>query len=89
MTLIELKIKKGCVKIGAALPYTGLCGCSMKQPYRANTLIVKSVGMLPGASAEYTSLSMNVQHIKKIRAASIFDTAHCFVISALVISYKK
>ena len=37
----------------------------MEQPYRANTLIVKSVGMLPGASAEYTSLSMNVQLIKK------------------------
>ena len=46
----------------------------MEQPYRDNTLIVKSVGMLPGASAEYTSLSMNVQHIKN-RAASIFDTA--------------
>ena len=37
----------------------------MEQPYRVNTLIVKSVGMLPEASAEYTSLSMNVQHIKK------------------------
>ena len=37
----------------------------MEQPYRANTLIVKSVEMLPGASAEYTSLSMNVQLIKK------------------------
>ena len=37
----------------------------MEQPYRANMLIIKSVGMLPGASAEYTSLSMNVQHIKK------------------------
>ena len=35
----------------------------MEQPYRANALIVKSVGMLPGASAEYTSLSLNVQHI--------------------------
>ena len=45
----------------------------MEQPYRANTLIVKSVGMLPGVSAEYTSLTMNVQHIK-IQAA-IFDTA--------------
>ncbi|MBD5191864.1 MAG: hypothetical protein HDS88_03135 [Bacteroidales bacterium] len=33
----------------------------MEQPYRANTLVVKSVGMLPGASAEYTSLSTNVQ----------------------------
>ncbi|MDE6080784.1 MAG: hypothetical protein K2F70_00770 [Muribaculaceae bacterium] len=46
----------------------------MEQSYRANVLISKSVGMLPGASAEYTSLSMNVQHIK-IRAASNFDTA--------------
>ena len=54
----------GCVKIGEASPYTGLCGCSMEQPYMANTLIVNSVGMLHGASAEYTSLSMNVQHIK-------------------------
>ena len=36
----------------------------MEQPYRANILIVKSVGMLPGASAEYKSLSMNEQHIK-------------------------
>ncbi|MBD5192884.1 MAG: hypothetical protein HDS88_08330 [Bacteroidales bacterium] len=27
-------------------------------------LIVKSVGMLHGASAEYASLSMNVRHIK-------------------------
>ena len=26
----------------------------MEQPYRANVLIVKMVGMLPGASAEYT-----------------------------------
>ena len=66
--------KRGCVKIGAASPYTGLCGCSMEQPYNANVLIVKRIGMLPGASAEYTSLSMNVQHIKN-RAASIFDTA--------------
>ena len=55
----------GCVKIGEASPYTGLCGCSMEQPYRANALTIKSVGMLPGASAEYTTLSMNVQHIKK------------------------
>ena len=36
----------------------------MEQPYTANTLIIKSVGMLPGASAEYTSLSINVQHPK-------------------------
>ncbi|MDE6082202.1 MAG: hypothetical protein K2F70_08045 [Muribaculaceae bacterium] len=36
----------------------------MEQPYRANALVVKSVGMLPGASAENISLSMNVQHIK-------------------------
>ena len=48
-------------QIGAASPYTGLCGCSMEQPYRANTLIVKSVGMPPGASAEYASLTMNVR----------------------------
>ncbi|MBD5191380.1 MAG: hypothetical protein HDS88_00650 [Bacteroidales bacterium] len=40
----------------------------MEQPYRANTLIVKSVGMPPGASAEYALLTMNVQHIK-IQAA--------------------
>ncbi|MBD5192662.1 MAG: hypothetical protein HDS88_07185 [Bacteroidales bacterium] len=39
----------------------------MEQPYKANVLIVKSVGMLPGASAEYTSLSMNVQPLKKYR----------------------
>ena len=45
----------------------------MEQPYRVNTLIVKSVGVLPGASAEYASLTMNVQHIK-IQAA-IFYTA--------------
>ena len=38
--------KRGCVKIGAASPYTGLCGCSMEQPYNANVLIVKRVGML-------------------------------------------
>ena len=57
--------KEGVSK-GVASPYTGLCGCSMEQPYRANTLIVKSVGMLPGASAEYTPLSMNVLHIKNI-----------------------
>ena len=36
----------------------------MEQPYRANVLIVKSVGMLPGASAEYASLSINLLHIK-------------------------
>ena len=34
----------------------------MEQPYRVNALIVKGVGMLPGASAEYTSQSMKVQH---------------------------
>ena len=51
-------------KIDSAPPYPGLCGCSMEQPYRANTVIIKSVGMLPGASAEYATLSMNVQHIK-------------------------
>ncbi|MBD5191352.1 MAG: hypothetical protein HDS88_00510, partial [Bacteroidales bacterium] len=56
--------KIGCIKIGAALPYTGLCGCSREQPYRVNTLNIKRIGMLHGASAEYTSLSMNVQHIK-------------------------
>ncbi|MBD5192240.1 MAG: hypothetical protein HDS88_05050 [Bacteroidales bacterium] len=42
--------------------YAGLRGCSREQPYRANTLIVKIVGMLPGASAEYNSL--NVLRIK-------------------------
>ncbi|MBD5192502.1 MAG: hypothetical protein HDS88_06380 [Bacteroidales bacterium] len=36
----------------------------MEQPHKANILIIKNVGMLPGASAEYTSLSMNVQHKK-------------------------
>ncbi|MBD5192201.1 MAG: hypothetical protein HDS88_04845 [Bacteroidales bacterium] len=36
----------------------------MEQSYRANVLIVNMVGMLPGASVGYTSLSMNVQHIK-------------------------
>ncbi|MDE6081637.1 MAG: hypothetical protein K2F70_05160, partial [Muribaculaceae bacterium] len=62
----------------------------MEQPYSANMLIVKIVGMLPGASAEYrrslaeyTGLcgcSMeqpyraNTKHIKN-RTASIFDTA--------------
>ncbi|MBD5192415.1 MAG: hypothetical protein HDS88_05945 [Bacteroidales bacterium] len=50
----------------------------MEQPYKDNTLIIKSVGMLPGASAEFTTLSMNVQHIK-IQAA-IFDTACIFYI---------
>ncbi|MDE6081350.1 MAG: hypothetical protein K2F70_03670 [Muribaculaceae bacterium] len=48
----------------------------MEQPYRANTLIVKSVGMLHGASAEYTSLSRIVPHIKKIQAASISVYSH-------------
>ncbi|MDE6080705.1 MAG: hypothetical protein K2F70_00370 [Muribaculaceae bacterium] len=42
----------------------------MEQPYGANLLIVKMVGMLPGASAEYTSLSKSAQHIK-IQAASV------------------
>ena len=32
-----------------------------------NALIINSVGMLPGASADYTSPSMNVQNIKKHR----------------------
>ena len=57
-------VPRGCVKIGEASPYTGLCGCSMEQPYRDNVLIIKSVGMLPGASAEYISLSMNIKHLK-------------------------
>ena len=43
----------------------------MEQPYLANALIVKSVGMLPGASAEHPSLSMNEKYIKN-QAASIF-----------------
>ncbi|MBD5192332.1 MAG: hypothetical protein HDS88_05515 [Bacteroidales bacterium] len=34
----------------------------MEQPYRVNALIVKSVGMLHGASAEYMSLSVNVKY---------------------------
>ncbi|MDE6082126.1 MAG: hypothetical protein K2F70_07650 [Muribaculaceae bacterium] len=45
----------------------------MEQPYGANALIVKSVGMLPGASAEYTSLSMNVQYIKIQAASDVYD----------------
>ena len=60
------------VRPDADFEYTGLCGCSMEQPYRANTLIAKMVGMLPGASAEYTSLSMNAQHIKKYRLHQFF-----------------
>ncbi|MDE6080974.1 MAG: hypothetical protein K2F70_01725 [Muribaculaceae bacterium] len=48
----------------------------MEQPYRDNTLIIKSVGMLPGASAEYTSLSMIVKHIKNTGCIIFFDTAH-------------
>ena len=47
----------------------------MEQPYMSNTLIVKRVGMLPGASAEYTSQSMNVQHIKNTGCIKNFDTA--------------
>ena len=50
----------------------------MEQSYRANALIIKSVGMLPRASAENILLSMNVQHIKN-RAASNFDTASPFI----------
>ena len=34
-------------------------GCSREHPYRVNALIIRDVGMLPGASAEYTSLSHN------------------------------
>ena len=45
----------------------------MEQLYRANVLIVKSVGMLHGASAEYTSLSMNVQHLKIQDASDVYD----------------
>ena len=48
----------------------------MEQSYRVNALIVKSVGMLPGASAVYTSLSMNVHHIKNTGCIN-FDTALC------------
>ena len=67
-------------EIGSTSPYIGLCGCSKEQPYRVNTLIVKSVGMLPGASAEYTSLSMNVQHIKNTGCIQ-FDAAHILFFS--------
>ena len=63
--------------MGNALSNTGLCGCSMEQSYRVNVLIIKSVGMLPGASAEYTSLSMNVHHIKNTGCIKFFDTALC------------
>ena len=45
----------------------------MEQPYRDNALIVKRVGMLPGASAEYASLSMNVQYIKKQAASNLIQ----------------
>ncbi|MDE6082010.1 MAG: hypothetical protein K2F70_07045 [Muribaculaceae bacterium] len=45
----------------------------MEQPYRANVLTVKSVGMLSGASAEYTSLSMNVQYIKNRGCINFID----------------
>ena len=58
----ETQLKR---KLQSDIANMGLCGCSMEQPYRANILIIRSVGMLPGASAEYTSLSMNVQHIKR------------------------
>ncbi|MDE6080816.1 MAG: hypothetical protein K2F70_00930 [Muribaculaceae bacterium] len=51
----------------------------MEQPYRDNILIVKMVGMLPGASAEYTSLSMSVQHIKKYRLHQFLTHPHCCV----------
>ena len=62
--MVQCSEKEEGEEICAASPYTGFCGCSMEQPCRDNALIVKRVGMLPGASAEYTSLSMNVQHIK-------------------------
>ncbi|MBD5192689.1 MAG: hypothetical protein HDS88_07320 [Bacteroidales bacterium] len=51
----------------------------MEQPYSANRLIVKSVGMLPGASAEYISLSMNVQHVKIYRLHQ-FLTQPCIIL---------
>ena len=54
----------------------------MEQPYRANTLIVKIVGMLPGASAEYTSLSMKtkVMHYSRtlINYAFLLHSAYLF-----------
>ena len=37
----------------------------MEQPYRANTLIVKIVEIFPGASAEYTSLSMKTKVMQR------------------------
>ena len=76
----------GCVKIGEASPYIGLCGCSREQPYRVNALIVKSVGMLHGASAEYTSLSMNVQHINKFRLHQFLIQPSCLVLPLTFLS---
>lgn len=46
----------------------------MAQPYMTNALIDKSVEMLQGASAEYTSLSINVQYVKNT-GFNNFDTA--------------
>ena len=47
----------------------------MAQPYMTNALIDKSVEMLQGASAEYTSLSINVQYVKN-RASTILTQPH-------------
>ncbi|MBD5191527.1 MAG: hypothetical protein HDS88_01410 [Bacteroidales bacterium] len=55
----------------------------MEQPYRANVLIIKSVGMLPGASAEYTSLSMSVQLIKNTRLHQFLTHPLCHVIQPI------
>ncbi|MDE6081679.1 MAG: hypothetical protein K2F70_05370 [Muribaculaceae bacterium] len=49
----------------------------MEQPYRVNALIVRMVGMLPGASAEYTSLSMNVQHVKNTGCINLNSPFFC------------
>ena len=57
----------------------------MEQPYRANVLIVKDVGMLHGASAEYTLLSMSVQHIKNYRIHQFLTQPLCSVIQPIQI----
>ena len=41
-----------------SLAVSGLCGCSLEQPYRDNTLIVTMVGMLPGALLSQEKFNM-------------------------------
>ncbi|MDE6081256.1 MAG: hypothetical protein K2F70_03185, partial [Muribaculaceae bacterium] len=63
----------------------------MEQPYRANVLIVKGVGMLPGASAEYASQSMNVQHIKKRGCVviKVYGAASLYMNSEVKIFFRR